>query len=466
MGAPVRHRRCSRRIARTLGAAAGGLLGVAFLTAAVAVADDYTVDPTGTETVTGIYGEGFDGADTAPPAVAGSFQGDQDFDYTDTTTGNSGEFFGLESSAQDGFGDTNEEIYVASDEVPDASSTDAPPVGSVFDTYTFDGGQDENIYSVVPSPTGDQITDILVTPSGDQTILTTFDAGDPQVVDAGGATIGNGDVIDPVGTQDITSISGIPPLTVALQGTQAFDLGGNESNLFDTANTLTTDGVGTYTEAVLVTQDVAGTAGTAAGDIPAVGSIFNTIDYGGDELVYSDLVGKSGSDVITDTLVTPYGDYDIPTTFDAADAETLSNNATIDLSDGGVITPVADSGLIYTGINGLPPVDVGVQGTQDFDYTDGTSSGTLTADVTNTLDMFDDSTETLLVTSSTNADLPAGSVIETVTWGDTGYESIYSDIASATGTDVASETLVSPFGDISLPASFDAGAGLATDFGT
>src|ERR1700730_13611296 len=76
-----------RRSARILGAAAGGLLGVAFMPAAAAFADDYTIDPTGTETITGIYGTGLGSADTAPPAVAGTLQGFQEFNYNDTTTG-------------------------------------------------------------------------------------------------------------------------------------------------------------------------------------------------------------------------------------------------------------------------------------------------------------------------------------------------------------------------------------------
>src|SRR3984957_10434565 len=104
-----------RRSARILGAAAGGLLGVAFMPAAAAFADDYTIDPTGTETITGIYGTGLGSADTAPPAVAGTLQGFQEFNYNDTTTGATGVFNGDESSVTDGFEDTNMEVVVTSD---------------------------------------------------------------------------------------------------------------------------------------------------------------------------------------------------------------------------------------------------------------------------------------------------------------------------------------------------------------
>jgi hypothetical protein len=463
MEPPVRHRRRRRRTPRVLGAAAGGLLGAAFLPAAAAFADDWDVvaDPSQYEAPTGIYGYGFGGADTAPPAVEGSIQGHQVFDYTDTTTDDTGTFEGLESSSTDGFGDTNVEVSVTSD----VSGAGAPSVGSVFDTYTFDDGLAENVYSDIYSPSGDTITDTLETPLGNYSIPVTFDAADVTVADAGGVVIGNEDEIDPVGSQAINAISGIPPLTVGDQGTQQFDVddsNGTPVGSFDADDTTTADGAGTYTEAVLVTPeisgtDVSGTAGTADGDVPAVGSIFNTIDFGDIENVYSDLVGSNGANVITDTLDTPFGDSEIPTTFDAAQAETTS---AIDLPGGEDLDPTTS--LHYTGINGLAPADVGVQGTQSFDV-DGNATDTFTADVTNTLDIFDDSTESLMVTSSSDPDIPVGSVFETVTWGDTGFENIYSDIASASGADVVTDTVVTPFGDFTIPSALDAAAGLATD---
>jgi hypothetical protein len=454
-----------RRITRTLGAAAGGLLGFAFLPAAAALADDYdaTPDASSTETITGIYGYGFDGLGTAPPALAGTVEGDQAFDYTDVTTGDTGTFSGYEDTSTDTLGDSNVAVYVASD----GSGADAPPVGSVFDTYTFGDGLYENIYSAIPSAGGDQISDTMVTPSGDYTIPVTFDATELTGADAGGVPIGDGDDLDPVaGSQLISSISGIPPLDVALQGTQFFGISSGDS-AFAGDEAITQDIVGTHTEAVLVTQDVNGTVGTAAGDTPAVGSIFNTISLWGVENVYSDLVSSSGANVITDTVETSSGDFTIPVTFDAAQVESLSNGTDVDVPDSYQIDPSSDFDFTGSdsGINGLPPIDVGVQGTQDFDFTDGGQSGSFTADVTNTLDALDNSTETILVTSSSNPDaLPVGSVFETVTWGDTGFGNIYSDIAStAAGGDTISDTLVTPFGDFTVPTSFDAAADLASD---
>ena len=60
-------------IARAMGAAAGGLLGSAFVPMAVAFADDYAIvpDPSSVEEVTGIYGSGFFGVPQLPHAVDG-----------------------------------------------------------------------------------------------------------------------------------------------------------------------------------------------------------------------------------------------------------------------------------------------------------------------------------------------------------------------------------------------------------
>lgn len=441
-----------RRGARILGAAAGGLLGVVFMPAAAAFADNYTIDPTGTETITGIFGYGYDGVDTASPATPGSIQGHQGFTYTDTSSGETGTLNGFESNATDSFGDTNQEVLVTS-----SSGTDAPPVGSVLDTYTLGDSGYANIYSAIPTGGGNyEITDTVVTPAGDYTLPTTFNAADLTAADAGGETIGNGDVIDPVGSQVIDAITGIAPLAMADDGTQVFnveDASGQVIGSFSAEDTITGDFFGSYTEAVLVTKDL----GTVAND-PGVGSIFNTMYYLGSESVYSDVTSASGN-TITDTLVTPFGNFDIPTTFDAAQVETTS---AIDLPSGDHLDP--SSALAYTGVNGLPPVDAAVQGTQTFDYTnaDG-ATGSFGADVTNTLDEFGNSTETVLVTSGSDPDAPIGSVFETVTFGDTGIENFYSDIPSASGGDMISDILQTPLGDLTVPITSDAIADVVTD---
>lgn len=138
-------------------------MGVALLPLASANADEWTItpdpSPTNVETITGIYGHGFEGGDTAPPAVEGSLQGDQTFDYADTSTADSGTFYGYESTSKDVLGDINTEVYVVSD----VTGTGGPSVGSVFDTYTYDDGMSSNVYSAIPNGNGTAtVTDTLV----------------------------------------------------------------------------------------------------------------------------------------------------------------------------------------------------------------------------------------------------------------------------------------------------------------
>ena len=84
---------------------------------------------------------------------------------------------------------------------------------------------------------------------------------------------------------------------------------------------------------MLVTKDLAGTVGTTALDTPAVGSIVNTIGYrSARDWCTPTLLGTNGdTNLITDTLDTPFGNFEIPTTFDAAQAEAT---AAIDLPGG------------------------------------------------------------------------------------------------------------------------------------
>jgi hypothetical protein len=464
-----------RRITRVLGAAAGGLLGAAFLPGAVAFADDYTIgSAVDTETVTGLYGFDF-GFQTTPPAVNGSVDGIQDFNYTDTTTGVLGTFTADESTSEDVLGDTNQELLVTSDD----GSTDAPPVGSVFDTYSFGDGGFENIYSDLPSASGNLISDTLVTPFGDFTIPVTLDAAAAvSAYDATDIAIADGDIVpDPGDVEHVTAVNGISPFDVAVQGFEKFDVdnaSGADVGVFNADEATTTDEFGTVTQAILVTKDVAGTPGGAAGDVPTVGSVFNVATLGDVENIYSDIASTTpgGSDTVTDTLDTPFGDFNIPTTFDATAAISAANAASIDLPDGYNI--VADPATEeFTGVNGLPPIDVAEEGTgEEFnvDNTAGTSVGSFDADVTTTADAFGNSTQTILVTSDLTGtdgtaagDVPAvGSELDTVTFGDTGFELIYSDLVSSSGN-VITETLVTPLGDISVPSTFDVAAALAAD---
>ena len=463
-----------RRLTRALGAAAGGLLGAAFLPAAAAFADDYDIvpDPNSTEVVTGYYG-----LYTALPALDGSALGYQTFDVDDTTFGTVVGTFDADESTTSGvfFRGTNDEILVTSD-VSGTTGTgagDVPPVGSVLDTFTFGDTGFGNIYSTLTSTTSgvDTISDTFVTPFGDYTTPIVFDAAAIPVAEL--ATLVTQDYgIVPVSGDDVGAISGIPPLAVAEPGPQEF---ATADGTFDADTVKTWDFLGNATEAILVTS-TSGTTGTGAGEVPPVGSVFNivTFDAPGYQFVYSDLAPTTpgGADTVTETLVTPSGDYAFPDAFDAY-AIVAAGAVAVPLADDYDIVPASTEE--FTGINGVPPLDVATQGYQQFDVDNtalGSVAGTFDADVSTAGDSYGDIDRTILVTSDVSGTTgtgagdvpPVGSVFDTFTFGGSGFENIYSDLASTTaGGDVISDTLVTPFGDFTIPATIDAAAGLAND---
>ena len=171
-----------RRVTRVLGAAAGGLLGAAFLPAAAAFADSYEIIPDGAETYTGVYGL----ENTAPPAETGSIQGYQEFEVYDTSTNQVvGSFEADESNSTDIAGDTNTELLVTQDlsGTVGTAAGDVPAVGSVIDVANYGSGY-ETVYTDLISSTGASvISDISVTPFGDFAIPTTFDATSGLIAD-------------------------------------------------------------------------------------------------------------------------------------------------------------------------------------------------------------------------------------------------------------------------------------------
>ena len=455
---------------RTLGVAAGGLLGAAFIPAAAAFADSYEVipDPGSHETLTGVYGL----ENTAPPAETGSIQGSQEFEVLDTTTNQQvGTFDALESNSIDINGDTNTVLLVTSDGTGTVGTAagDIPAVGSVLDNYTYAGDVTGYSYGALAPTTGstDTLYEYLTTTGyGNFDVGSTFNAitAESGVKALGSFTLGDGDKIVPMGSETFTAISGAPPYDMAVQGTQEYEIlnsSGTEIGTFNGDVTTTTDVAGTTTEGILVTSDGSGTTGTSAADLPAVGSVFNVIDYqdGAYPEVYSDLVSTTGgSNVISAVDKTLFGTFSIPTSFNAAGAE--SDDKAIPF-DGGDITPTGSETI--TGMNGLPPADVAIQGTQEFDIADKAGTGSFDADVTTTTtSVYNETTETLLVTSSTGDAPGVGSVIDVANYG-SGYESVYSDILSAGGASVITDTYVTPFGDFVIPNTFDATSGLMAD---
>lgn len=464
-----------RRIAHSLGAAGGGLLIAAFLPTAVAFADSYEIipDPSSSEVITGFFGE-----PTTPPAVAGSIQGQQVFEVYDTTTGQTvGTFDADESTQPSLYGAANELLLVTKDLTGTAGTTagDIPPVGSVIDTANYGGGY-ETIYSDFALPGGDVITDSWTNPFGGGSIPSTYDVAvglSNDSVDVPPVHLTDGYDLAPASgvSENITSVTGMPPADLAVEGNQLFDVydaaTGQATGAFDGEVTNTSDVLLNYTEEILVTQDVSGTVGTAAGDTPPVDSLYNVFYIFGDSSFYNlySVTPTSSGDVVTDALVSPYGEITIPFPYDADTALTV-NSFTVPTDDESIV-PVGSE--LISGINGVPPLNSSIEGYQvfDVDNTSGNTIGTFDADVTTTTGLLASSTEAVLVTADSGpagtaaGDLPpVGSEFDVTSYGD-GYETVYSDLVSTTGANVISETLVTPFGDIAIPTTTDLVANLA-----
>jgi hypothetical protein len=451
-----------RRIAHTLGAA-GGLLGAAFLPSAIASADTYDgYDLTGLNDFTVNAGGVRDFFVSVPPAAEGSVQGTQDFDWT-SASGSHGTLDALVTNNTDLLGDTNQDIYVTSD-----SASGGPGAGSIFDTYTYSNGYSTVYSDVVGADNTHDISYTWVSPTGQTiaTIPTTYDASAlTALTQTEGLPNGDSYVLD--GPEKLYGISAILPAAADVQGYQNYivDNGGAQVGTFSADVTDTSDYLGNSSQALLVTA--------SSGDGPAVGSVFNTFYVGNLESVYSAIPNADGTDTVTDTIVTPWGNINFPTTFDAAQGLPAILNGTAplgqEIATKSFDITATDAPATIVGVDGLPPEDVVIQGTQAFNYSDltgGDNSGTFLANVTQSSIVFGGTTQDqYVVTQDLTGHAPAvGSVFEVDNYGH-GYELVYSDLVGA-GTDghnLYTDTLVTPFGDYTIPTTYDAAAVLASD---
>jgi hypothetical protein len=455
-------------------AALGGLLGAALLSVAVAVADNYAIvpDPSSIETITGFYGP-----DGPPPAVPESFQGYQLFDVVDTTTHKTiGTFDADEAYTASLYGGPNREFLVTSDVSGPVgiAANDVPPVGSVIDISQTASGT--STYSDYPTVFGDVVRESGFGGTGLPGYFGFYDAAKGiahNIVDHNTVALPDGDsvVVHPGSPEVFTSIDGYPPYDVAVQGDQLFSVVNSHGvtvGTFEADVTNTSDTLGNYTEALVVTQDVSGTPGTAEGDVLPVGSVINAFYYVyGTQSIYSDLPTPSG-DVISDISKSFFGTTSSATTFDAVKA--LSTYAFPVPSENYELVPV--SPLQVAGVNGLPPSDVAIQGYQQLNVVDATTHaqlGIVDADVNTDYYSSGSSDEAFLITSdvsgtpgiSTGEIPPVGSVFEVVPQSN-GSETVYSDLASPSG-DVISQYLVTSSGDSVQSTTLDLAAGLAAD---
>src|ERR1700733_8326120 len=360
-------------------AATGGLLTTAFLQTAVAAADvsadgadaftigSYTFDPftgTGATEV-----EGFNPVDPLSGAAplltlgGGTALGiplaTQDFEVFDPTSGTDLGSIDTSETVASLFGLTNAEFTVTSDTAAAGGSDSAlPTVGSVYDEFNLGNGY-ENIYTDIPGAAGanDTVTDTLVTPFGNVNLDSLFanvDAAGPLSpgdaftgLEAGDSSIGadaftiDGVTLDPTlasgaeGFTPVTPLATSPPLLEIgggqLDGAinfapQSFDVySGSGSSATDIGSITTgedvTDLLGFTNTEINVTGVTPADGGDAAA-LPTVGSVYDAFNLGnGIENVYTAIPGTAGgSDTVTDTLVTPFGNINLDSLFGNIDA--------------------------------------------------------------------------------------------------------------------------------------------------
>ncbi len=441
------------------------------------------------------------------------------------------------------FGLTNAEFTVTGDSAADGGSDSAlPTVGSVYDEFNLGNGY-ENVYTDIVSATGgpDTVSDTLVTPFGDYNLDSLFgsiDAAAPlQPGDAfTGLEVGNisgaadafsigGFTLDPTlaaggeGFDGVTPLASLPPL-LEIGGSsignpadagndfaaQSFDVySGSGSSATDVGSITTgedvTDLLGFTNTQLVVTGTTVSGDGTAS-DLPTVGSVYDAFNLGnGYENVYTAIPGTDGgSDTVTDTLVTPFGDYNLDSLFGSIDAAAplqpgdaftgleagdSSIGADAFTIGGTTFDPITTGGAegfdpTYAIIGAPPLLEIG-GGTpflggfggvslaidqQDFNVYDGTTEvGSIEGnqDVTELLGLTN--TEfTVATVTGTSADLPTvGSVYDAFNIGG-GIENVYTAIPGVDGgADTVTDTLVTPLGNLnldSLVAGIDAVAGL------
>ena len=530
-------------------AATGGLVTSAFLQVAVAAADvsatgadaftigDFTFDPF-TVGAGGADVEGFAPVDPLSGAAplltlgGGTALGiplaGQDFEVFDPTSGTDLGSIDTNETVASLFGLTNAEFTITSDTAAAGGSDSAlPAVGSVYDEFNLGNGF-ENLYTATPGSDG-TVTDTLVTPFGNvnlDSLFGGFNAADPLLPGDAftGLDVGNigsapdafsigGFTLDPTlasgaeGFTPVTPLATSPPLLEIgggqLDGVinfapQSFDVfSGTGTSATDVGSIATgedvTDLFG-FTNTEINVIGVTPADGGDAAALPTVGSVYDAFNLGnGIENVYTAIPGTAGgSDTVTDTLVTPFGNVNLDSLFGNIDAaaplqpgDAFTGLETADISgapDAFTIGSTTFDPTLAGGAEGFTPVDqlVGapplleigggtpnILGTtlglapQDFNIYDGTGAsatevGSIAAneDITNLLGLTN--TEfTVTGVTGTSSDLPTvGSVFDAFNLGD-GIENVYTAIPGVDGAaDTVTDTLVTPLGNLDLSSLF------------
>lgn len=409
--------------------------------------------PSSTREITSFYGRWM-----YLPGAPSMVQGTQQFDVVDPETAQKlGSFNALVSR---GTGIDYTSMLVTSGDGGNGSAN-VPPVGALISNFQI--GRISLAYSDIPSPSGNVVSFTIKTPSRTLVVPLTFDAAKgiaDRTVDNRPIELGNGFSIapaDPAG-ETLTAISGILPLFTTVQGRQVFnvyDAAGKSVGSFDGVFTTTSDVIGTYTQAVMVTGNDGVNVGTGAGQVPPVGTVYNVIYRESDAhfFLYTSMPSACGSQVSVIEVKDAEVANSALTFIDAS--KPLATEA---LSGAGGYRFVPLTPLVPSGVNGLPPRDVQIQGYQRYDVYDASSAriGSADVDFVTQWDLFGIQSDALLITRVTEDVAgtmpPVGSVFNFMHSGDLGFGSAHSVQPLASG-DLTSFKLVTPFGDINLPSS-------------
>lgn len=415
----------------------------------------YSLVPDSSEEITSFYGRW-----TYLPGAPSLVQGQQKFDVVDPRTKESqGDFDALVSR---GLGYNYTSLLVTDNGGVDVGTGPGqiPPVGSLI--ATFKVGPVGWSYSAMPTPSGDTVSFTILTPFGNIALPVTFDAAAgiaDHTFDNRPVVLTNGYRIAPADPQGetITGTSGIAPLFTSVQGRQVFgiyDAQGVQVGAFEGVFTTTSDILGTYTQAILVTGNDGTNVGTGAGQSPPVGSVYNVVYTGDDQhyVLYQSLPSPTG-DVVIVEQVGPGSVQTSTKTF--IDASEPPSTQPLRVSRGLTLVPV--SALEPVGVNGLPPREIQYQGRQQFDVYDakGARVGRVDADVMTQRDLYGIRSEAVLVTNVVDGDVgtgwgevpPVGTVVNIVSIGASGFGTAQFVMPDGT-TDIKRSWIVTPLGNI------------------
>lgn len=300
------------------------------------------------------------GASLGDPSQHGAGLASQDFNVF-SGSGDDATQIGTINTAVDVtnlLGMTNTQLVVT-----DGSETGdgLPAAGTIYDAFNFGGGF-ANVYVATPGEDG-TVTDTFVTPFGSMDLSSLFAGmGNGISLDPGAAfgalgdsTVGEdaftigGTTFDPFtgsgadatpGFAPVFQTVGALPLLNIGGGTPGLDLGGTffplpitsqDFNIYDGTDLLgTAHAQETVTQLLGLTTtefviDGVTPGDGAAADLPEIGSVYSVLNLGGGFAnVYSAIPGLDGADsTVTDTFVTPFGDFDLSSLFGGFDASSL-----------------------------------------------------------------------------------------------------------------------------------------------